>query len=198
MLRKKSAIALLIFSLVFLPTIITSITAQEPEVNVYLLTDKAYYKYGESGKLYVTVRNEGPAIIAIRKIKVTFPWFGWYHGNWTGNETRTEIEEDLLDKNETSESIEFEFTVPAEGRGGITNAARVSVEYQRGERTDSVTEYIPIEIEVPVTQSEALAPILYLTAGITVLFILALIALFFMWLSLRKLALSPTAVVATQ
>ncbi len=198
MLRKKSVIALVIVSLVFLPTMITFITAQKPTVNVYLSTDKAYYKYGESGKLYVTVRNEGPYFIAIRKIKITFPWFGWYHGNWTGNATRTEIEENLLDKNQTSEPIEFEFTVPAEGRGGITNAARVSVEYEWGDETDSVTEYIPILIEWPITQSEALAPILYLTAGITVLFILALIALFFMWLSLRKLASSPPAVVATQ
>lgn len=193
-MRKISIITLMMLSLLLLPTVITSITAQaKPTVSIYLLTDKAHYKYGQSGKLYITVRNEGPGPIAIRTISVTFPWFGWYHGGWTGNETLTDLEDSLVDENDTSIEFEVEFTVPAEGRAAISSVATVTVEYEWSDESDSETEYIPIEVEIPVTQSEVLPLILSLTAFITVLFIIVLIALFFVWLSFRKLTLAPAA-----
>lgn len=184
----------MMFSLLFLPTIITSITAQvRPTVNIYLLTDKVYYKYGETGKLYVTVRNEGPGPIAIRNIEVTFPWFGWYHGSWTGNVTITEIEDNLVDENAASKEFEVQFTVPTEGQAGITGNAEVSVEYKWLDKTTSVTEHIPILTEWPVTQGELLTPIYYSTVAILVLLILAIVVLVFLWLTLRKLTLPPVA-----
>ena len=95
-----------------------SITANAaPIVSIYLSTNKPYYTYGESGTLHVTVRNgKDHGSIEIKNITVTFPWFGWYNDKWDGNDTLKDIDEAIAE-NATSETFEFQFTVPAEGRG---------------------------------------------------------------------------------
>jgi len=140
----------------------------------------------------VTVRNEGTGPIEIRNITVTFSWFGWYHGGWDGNTTITDIEDNTVAENDTSETFEVPFTVPAEGRAGLGPMSYVSVEvaYIWGDETKITwpPQTIDISIELPVTQSPNLTPILYLLGIDTVLLILALIGLFFVWM--RK----PTSV----
>jgi len=195
-LREKSIIAVVIVLLLSLSVSLISITGAAPIVSVYLTTDKPYYTYGQSGKLYVTVRNERDGPIAIRNVSVTFPWFGWYHGGWDGNETLTDIEDNLVDENATSETFEVPFTVPAEGRGvSWISSTYVSVGYDWSNKSAHASGYIDISIEAPVTQSPNLTPILYLMGIDTILLILALIGLFFVWM--RKPTPMPAAALAT-
>ncbi len=148
----------------------------------------------------MTLRNEGPGPIEIRNITIMFSWHGWYHGDWEGNSTITDIEDNTVAENATSDTFEVEFTVPKEGRVGLglMSSAWVTVTYVWGDEPPKFEwEEIDIPVETPVTQSKALTPILYLTAGITVLLILALAALYFVWVSLRRLTPTPPPAAAT-
>jgi len=194
-LREKSVTAVMAVLLLSLSVSLISITGAAPTVSIYLSTDKPYYTYGQSGKLYVTVRNEGAGPIAIRNVSVTFPWFGWYHGGWDGNTTITDIEDGTVDENATKVLEEIPFTVPSEGRAWVISSARVEVAYAWGDESDHAREDIYISIETPVTQSPNLTPILYLLGIDTILLILALIGLFFVWM--RKPTPMPAAALAT-
>ena len=169
-----------------------SITADAaPIVSVYLSTDKPYYTYGQSGKLCVTVKNGEHGPIEVRNITVTFSWFGWYNGKWDGNDTLKDIDEAIAE-NATSETFEFTFTVPAEGRGvSLASSASVVVVYAWGEESSYKEGYITIPIELPVTQNPNLTPILYLMGIDTVLLILVIIGLVYVWM--RKQTPLPSA-----
>lgn len=189
-LREKSVTAVITVLLLSLSVSLISITAQEkPHVNIFLSTNKPYYTYGESGKLYVTVRNEGPGPIEIRNITVTFPWFGWYHGDWDGNATITDIA-GAVAENAISETFEVSFTVPKEGRAWVSST-HVNVVYAWLDKSDDKDGYINIPIELAVTQSPNLTPILYLMGIDTILLILVIIGLFLVWM--RKPTSAPPA-----
>ncbi|NIR87297.1 hypothetical protein GWO13_06895 [Candidatus Bathyarchaeota archaeon] len=197
-MRDKSVIAAVCVFLLSLSVSLISMTAgAEPDISVFCSTDKPYYTYGGSGKLYVTVRNEGPGPIAVRNISVTFPWFGWYQGGWDGNLTVADIGNNTVDEKSVSETFEVEFTVPAEGRPWTWNNALVEVAYAWGEESDYAREYMPISIETPVTQSPNLTPMLYLMGANTILIVLAIIALFYVWASQRRLTQVPPAAFST-
>lgn len=193
-LREKNVTAVMVVLLLSLFVSLGSITAAAaPNVSVYLSTNKPYYTYGESGTLYVTVRNEGHGPIEIKNITVTFPWFGWYNGKWDGNDTIKDIDEAIAE-NATSETFEFTFTVPAEGRGvSLASSAYVDVVYTYTDGSASVypPPSIVIPIELPVTQNPNLTPILYLMGIDTVLLILVIIGLVYVWM--RKPTQLPLA-----
>ena len=182
----------MIVLLLSLSVSLISITAQEkPDISIYLSTNKPYYTYGESGKLDVTVRNEGPGPIEIKNITVTFPWFGWYDGKWDGNNTIKDIDEAIA-LNDTSETFELPFAVPAEGRGvSLASVASVNVVYAWLDKSDDEYGYITIPIELPVTQNPNLTPMLYLMGIDTVLLILVIIGLVYVWM--RKQTPLPPA-----
>ena len=183
-LREKNVTAVMVVLLLSLLVSLGSITANAaPIVSVYLSTNKPYYTYGESGTLHVTVRNEKDhGSIEIKNITVTFPWFGWYNDKWDGNDTLPDINAAIAE-NATSETFEFPFTIPAEGRGvSLASSAYVVVVYTRGEESSYEDGYITIPIELPVTQNQNLTPILYLLGIDTVLLILVIIGLAYVWM----------------
>ncbi len=139
----------------------------------------------------MTVRNGGPGPIEIRNVSITFPWFGWYHGDWDGNATITDIEDNAVAENGTKVLEEIPFTVPAEGRAWVRSSARVEVAYAWGDESTHATEDIYISIETPVTQSPNLTPILYLMGIDTILLILVIIGL--AYVSMRKQTPLPPA-----
>ncbi len=197
-MREKNVIAAVIVLLLSLSVSLISITAgDEPNLSVYLSTNKPYYTHGESGKLYVTVRNEGPGPIEIRNITIMFPWFGWYHGDWDGNWTKTDIEDKAVSENATSDTFEIPFTVPVEGRAWARSDARVEVAYAWGDESDHAGKNIYISVELPVTQNPNLTPILYLMGVDTILLILAVTGLFYVWRGRRKPTLARPAAPAT-
>jgi len=194
-LREKSVTAVIVLLLSLSVSLISITAGAEPDVSIYLSTNKPYYTYGESGKLYVTVRNGGPGPIEIRNISVTFPWLGWYHGGWDGNTTITDIEDNLVGENDTSEIFEVPFTVPAEGRPGVSlgSSADVDVGYTCTDGLKYAPTSIAIPIELPVTQSPNLTPILYLMGVDTILLILVIIGLFLVWMRKPTSALPAPA-----
>jgi len=189
-LREKSVTAVIVLLLSLSVSLISITAGAEPDVSIYLSTNKPYYTYGESGKLYVTVRNGLPGPIAIRHINVTFPWYGWYHGSLEGETKLTDIEDSLVDTNATT-TFEVPFTVPTEGRGLALGAIiYVDVGYASGEDLIWKNEGIYLSIELPVTQSPNLTPILYLMGIDTVLLILVIIGLVYVWMR-KPTQLSP-------
>lgn len=170
-------------------------TCAEQKVFIYLETDKAYYKYGESGTLSITVWNNATGPIEIKNITVTFPWFVL-----EGRETKTieDIEDAALSANETSDPFTVSFTVPAEGRKWYGISADVKVNYILGEEPEHESQSIWIIVEQLAAQGTVLTPIYHATIVIIVLLILTLLALILMWWSLRKLTLAPPAAPATE
>ena len=185
----------MMLSLLSLPILIVPMaTGAEQKVFIYLETDKAYYKYGDSGTLSITVWNNATGPIQIENITVTFPWYVL-----EGRETKTiEDIDTALSGNETSDPFPVSFTVPAEGRKWEWDSSvDVRVNYLLGEELKHENQSIWIIVEQFTAQGEVLAPIYHLTIAITILLILTLIALVLMWWSLKKLTLAPPAAPAT-
>jgi len=180
-----------------MPLLMTPMTidAQEEKVTLYLETDEAYYRYGDAGKLYITVWNKATGPIEIENITVTLPWF-----LLEGRETETidDIEDAALSANETSEPFTVSFTIPTKGQKWYGSSIEVEVNYLLGEELEHEYEAIGIRIDQLATQSEILTPIYYATIAIIILLILTLLELTMLWRSLRKLAQAPPAAPATQ
>lgn len=166
--------------------------ASADEVELYVRTDKAYYGYGEAGTLHVTVWNRGGAV-DLKDIKVNFPWEGLYHDAWGGNLTH-EINEALGKDNKAT--YELTFTIPSESRdvwaGTMGEAATVTLNYEMGGGPESETKFIPINVEIPVS-NQNITPIYYLTAVLATAVIIVIIELYFVWRRLSRLTAATAA-----
>ena len=85
--------------------------------HVYAWVDKLQYAPGDSGTLYVTIRNDNPSEVYIYNITVEYPWHAYVVDHWEGNDTveiKAAIERDggVLNK-------EFTFEVPKDGKAII-------------------------------------------------------------------------------
>lgn len=91
----------------------------EQKVNVYAWVDKLQYAPGESGILYITVRNDMlTKDVIIKNITIKFPWFSYNHaaGKWEGNRTIHDIDFTAVRKAGKIYDKQVEFTVPDDGR----------------------------------------------------------------------------------
>lgn len=192
-MRGKKTTALITLSLLCLFALMTPrvISAQEPKISIYLETDKAFYRYGDTGELSIIVWNKATGPIQIESISVLFPWYGL-----EGRENKTVKDIDTaISGNDTSDPFTVSFTIPTEGRKWAWTAD-VYVKYILGEEPKWAYDYTEIRVEQLTTQGELLTPIYYSVVAITILLIIAILAVFFVWLSLRKLTLPPAAPVA--
>src|SRR5207247_10209241 len=64
-------------------------------VNIYAHTDKASYVPGDTGTLFITVRNSGTQAFAVKNISITYPWKAFITDHWDGNTTITGITQAL-------------------------------------------------------------------------------------------------------
>lgn len=171
---------------IFSATWIGLASAEEVEIELYVHTDKAFYRYGEEGTLYVTVWNKGGAV-TLKNIEVQFPWEGPHLWNFT----TLEIGEAIGKEKKT---YEITFGVPSESRDVWTdNKAQVTLNYEALETSEKITRSIEIKVAMPV-YSENIMPIYYLTAVLTIAVIIVIIELYFVWKRLGKLTpVSTTA-----
>ncbi|HVH14737.1 MAG TPA: hypothetical protein VNA15_03340, partial [Candidatus Angelobacter sp.] len=51
-------------------------------LNIYARTDRANYAPGDSGTLFITVRNQGTSAFTIRNVSVTYPWKAFITDHW--------------------------------------------------------------------------------------------------------------------
>jgi hypothetical protein len=168
---------------------INPISAQ-PTIEIWAYTDRAHYRHGDTGTLYITVRNKGPGDIILKNITVEFPWYGWYHEEWQGNATIT------VDKalNEGAfETYSLQFNVPSESRSQWMpmEEAKIVVKYAFGAKIFDPGSTIPINIATPV-YDENIAPIYYLSVILTIAVIILNIELYFVWRRLGRLAAPQT------
>ena len=83
-------------------------------VNVYARTDRASYVPGDTGTLFITVRNQGTQSFAVKNISITYPWKAFITDHWDGNTTNVIIPAPLAGGQ--TYNTQYTFTVPTDGR----------------------------------------------------------------------------------
>jgi hypothetical protein len=80
----------------------------------YGRTDRSSYLPGDSGTLFITVRNEGSQALTVKNITVDYPWMAFITDHWDGNFTATGINQ-ALSQNQNY-NTQYAFTIPSDGR----------------------------------------------------------------------------------
>jgi len=120
-LRKK--IIGMSLMMAFLMLLYAHSVAAQNDVTLFAWTGQVQYKPGETGKLYITVRNDLPDTdLIIKNITIIYTnWEGYVVDHWEGNVSFTDIDEICTRKGGVFNK-EVEFTVPTDGRGVTTYA----------------------------------------------------------------------------
>jgi len=87
----------------------------------YGRTDRSGYLPGDSGTLYITVRNEGSQAVTVKNITVDYPWMAFITDHWDGNFTATAINQ-ALSQNQNY-NTQYTFTLPTDGRAHSGSAS---------------------------------------------------------------------------
>jgi hypothetical protein len=119
-----------------------------PTVNIYAWTDKTYYDPGETGSLYIVIRNDRTDTdLILQNISITYPWFAYLGNAWDGNITIAPSPLFVLSKNAgTVYNTTVTFTVPDDGRvfSGFTSTISIEVVVDKSpyEYSKSVPIYV--------------------------------------------------------
>ena len=121
-----------------------SVTAQN-DVTVHAWTDRRQYELGESGTLYITVRNDlQDTDLIIKNISIMYDtWHAYVKDHWEGNESFTDINE-ICEMKGGVYYKETTFTVPTGGRG-VSAWASITVKLDKAEHNPS-SEYVGINV----------------------------------------------------
>ena len=103
---------------------------------IYARTDKSAYNPGDSGTLYITVRNQGTQAFTVKNISITYPWFSFVTDHFDGNVTTSGITQAVAGGQ--SYNTQYSFTVPTDGR---VNFLSGSVSIKVGTDINSGTYY---------------------------------------------------------
>jgi len=87
----------------------------------YGRTDRSGYLPGDSGTLYITVRNTGSQALTVKNITVEYPWWAFITDHWDGNFTATGINQ-ALSQNQNY-NTQYTFTLPTDGRAHSGSAS---------------------------------------------------------------------------
>jgi len=93
---------------------LTKVQAAPEEFYVYAWVDKLQYAPGDSGTLYITIRNDMADEVYVYNITITYPWHAYVKDAWEGNAT-IEVKK-AIDRDGGVLSEESAFTVPEDGR----------------------------------------------------------------------------------
>lgn len=124
-----------------------SVTAQN-DVTIHAWTDRLQYEPGETGTLYITVRNDLPDTdLIIKNISIIYdPWHAYVKDHWEGNESFTNINE-ILEMKGGVYYKETTFTVPTGGRG-VFAIATITVTLDKPEHNPDL-EHVSINVVGP-------------------------------------------------
>jgi len=117
MKRKTIVILALTLLSAILFVSLTKVQAAPEEFYVYAWVDKLQYAPGDSGTLYITIRNDLADEVYVYNVTITYPWHAYVKDHWEGNETievKTAIERDGGVRN-----WESTFEVPKDGKAII-------------------------------------------------------------------------------
>ncbi|MGQ9460059.1 MAG: hypothetical protein ACUVRA_02345 [Candidatus Bathyarchaeaceae archaeon] len=127
---RKKIIAISVM-MAFLMMLYANSAAAQDEVTIHAWTDKVQYKPGETGTLYITVRNDLPDTdVIIKNISIVYvPWHAYVKDHWEGNQSFTDINEICQMKGGVYYK-EVKFTVPTGGRG-VSATAWITVKLDK-------------------------------------------------------------------
>ena len=123
MKMKNALLAMLVLGIVSAIAVAPSHASFTPVV--YGRTDKPAYSPGDSGTLYVTIRNQGTQAFTVKNISITYPWFGFVTDHWDGNSTTNNINQAVAENQ--NYNTQFSFTVPTDGRAASIAGGEISV-----------------------------------------------------------------------
>ena len=95
-------------------------------VNIYARTDRSSYVPGDTGTLFITVRNSGTQAFTVKNISITYPWKAFITDHWDGNTTITGITQALAAGQ--TYNTQYTFTVPTDGRASNIFGGTISLE----------------------------------------------------------------------
>ena len=112
---KMKSIPLTLLAISILAGVLLTPSHASVSVNTYAHTDKPSYVPGDTGTLFITVRNQGTQSFAVRNISITYPWKGFITDHWDGNSTNIISPVAALAQGQTY-NTQYTFTVPTDGR----------------------------------------------------------------------------------
>ena len=115
---KMKSIPLTLLAISILAATVLASSHASIAVNIYARTDKASYVPGDTGTLFITVRNDGTQSFAVKNISITYPWKAFITDHWDGNFTTTGITQALAGGQ--TYNTQYTFTVPTDGRASVT------------------------------------------------------------------------------
>jgi len=129
----------------FLMMLYAHSVAANNDVTIYAWTDRVQYNPGETGTLYITVRNDLPDTdVIIKNISIVYiPWHAYVEDHWEGNESFTDINE-ICEMKGGVYYKEVTFTVPTGGRG-VSAIATITVTLDKPDHNPSP---YPVGIDV--------------------------------------------------
>lgn len=113
-MKMKSTILVMLALAIFAAISVAPSHAVTLPPSIYARTDKPSYAPGDSGTLYITVRNLGTQAITVQNVSVTYPWKAFITNHWDGNFTTTGITQPLAQGQ--TYNTQYTFTVPTDGR----------------------------------------------------------------------------------
>ncbi len=115
---KTRSAPLILLTITILAGIMLTPTHASYVVNIYARTDRASYVPGDTGTLFITVRNDGTQSFAVKNTSITYPWKAFITDHWDGNFTTTGITQPLAGGQ--TYNTQYTFTVPSDGRGSAS------------------------------------------------------------------------------
>ena len=135
-------------------------------LSVYARTDKASYSPGDSGTLFITVRNQGTNAFTIKNITVTYPWKFFVTDHWVGNTTTVLSPVAALAAGQTY-NAQYTFTVPSDGTLSNVFGGTISISVGTAEPSPdgtytpgSATIVYTVSTYQPLSLTSSLLPIL--------------------------------------
>jgi hypothetical protein len=182
MKTKNPLLALLVLGIISAVAIAPSHATFSPVV--YAHTDKSAYNPGDSGTLYITVRNQGTQAFTVENISITYPWFSYVNGAWNGNVTTTGITSAIAENQ--NYNTQYSFTVPTDGRistFGGTIQIRVGTDIGGGSYySGSASIEYTLPTYQPLSLTDSALPIIEIA-----LLGVAVVMLALVWLAISKL-----------
>ena len=115
---KMKSVPLMLLTISILACLMLTPTHASISVKMYARTDKAAYIPGDTGTLFITVKNDGTQSFAVKNISITYPWLAFITDHWDGNVTTTSITQPLAQGQ--TYNTQYTFTVPTDGRASNT------------------------------------------------------------------------------
>ncbi len=193
MKMKRAPVALLALSLLVAVMLMPVHSAASYSYDVYARTDKSSYVPGDSGTLYITVKNSGTGTFTVHNISINYPWKAFVIDHWDGNITTNNINQPVGTPGGTWNS-QYSFTVPTDGRayyGNVAGLSPISVtigtDITTGNQQGFYTSTTPISIAVstyqPLDLTTSVLPI------VSIILIAAAVAMLaFVYMGIRKLS----------